>query len=287
MSKKSDKFLTRRRALQLLGGGVVAATGAAGYAFGVEPDRLVVREVDLEIDELPDSFVGKKIAQLTDIHFEKEEDMQLMESVVKRVNALEPDIILYTGDFITSDMLSFEDLASYLDAMVPRMASVGIMGNHDVWHGDFHRMKKRFERGGMSFFRNDHMKLHEKGEHLFLNGLDSVWGGIPDVNRSFKGISDTAPCLTLMHEPDFFDTIAELGKNMVQFSGHTHGGQCRVPLIGYAPVKVKYGKKYILGHYQNERKQQLYVSSGVGTVSLRVRFACPPEIVLFTLKRRV
>lgn len=287
VSSKSGKIFTRRRAIKLLGGGALAVAGSAAYAFGVEPNRLVVQEVDLEIDDLPDAFVGKKIVQITDLHFEKDEDVELMEAVVEKVNALKPDIILYTGDFITRDMISFEGLAGYLDKMVPSMAAVGIMGNHDAWHGDFDRIKKRFERGGMSFFRNDQIKLHEKGEHIFLNGLDSVWGGYPDLSKSFKGISDSTPCLTLMHEPDFFDTISQLGKNMVQFSGHTHGGQCRVPLVGYAPVKVKYGKKYILGHYQKESVQQLYVSSGVGTVGIRVRFSCPPEVVMFRLKRRV
>ncbi len=73
-------------------------------------------------------------------------------------------------------------------------------------------------------------------------------------------------------------------ESFTQFSGHTHGGQCRVPLIGYAPVKVRYGEKYIEGHFEKSLDQQLYVSAGIGTVGLRVRFSCPPEIVLFTLK---
>jgi len=117
-----------------------------------------------------------------------------------------------------------------------------------------------------------------------VNGLDSVWGGKPDIEKAFSGVSDQVPCLTMMHEPDFFDEIAQVRKSFTQFSGHTHGGQCCVPLLGYAPVKVRYGKKYIFGSFQKDAQRQLSVSSGIGTVGIRVRFARAPEIVVHTLE---
>jgi uncharacterized protein len=87
----------------------------------------------------------------------------------------------------------------------------------------------------------------------------------------------------LVHEPDYFDTLTRHRDIVVQLSGHTHGGQCRVPLVDYAPVKVAYGRKYIYGAFQRG-DSRLFVTRGLGTVGMRVRFACPPEVALLTLR---
>ena len=86
-----------------------------------------------------------------------------------------------------------------------------------------------------------------------------------------------------MHEPDVFDQLIKTNHVSLQLSGHTHGGQCRVPLLGYAPVKVKYGRKYIYGAYE-KGDSRLFVSRGLGTVGTPVRFACIPEVAILTLK---
>ncbi len=284
MKKEVKKRMTKRRFLKLVAGGAVAVGGSTAYAFGVEPDLLVVREVELKIRHLPAGFDGLKVAQLTDIHFDRDQDEELLAKMVERVNELQADVILYTGDFITRDMLSFELLLEYLAKVKVVHGAYGIMGNHDTWYSSFARMKPMFQRVGVDFLSNQSSQLHHQGESLWLNGLDSAWGGKPLIEKSFVGIPKESACLTMMHEPDVFDEIAQRRVSFTQFSGHTHGGQCRVPLIGYAPVKVRYGEKYIEGHFEKNLDQQLYVSAGIGTVGLRVRFSCPPEIVLFTLK---
>ena len=285
-SKEKGKILTRRRFFKLAGGATAAGIASAVYAFEVEPNRLKVRHVEQEIPGLPAGCDGLKLAQMTDLHFQKGEDEAVMEKMIVELNKLAPDLIFYTGDYISDDMDSFTEMMSYLNKVEVGQGAFAISGNHDIWHGNRDTMRRQFEAAGVSYLCNAWSTLNIRGESLFIAGLDSVWGGAPDIRRSLSEIPKEQPALTLMHEPDFFDQIVEARGKFSQFSGHTHGGQCRVPLLGYAPVKVKYGKKYIDGHFQRAADQQLFVSSGIGTVELRARFACVPEIVLFTLRAK-
>ncbi len=116
-----------------------------------------------------------------------------------------------------------------------------------------------------------------------MAGTDFVWRGRPDLARTLKGIPADTPILALVHEPDYFDTMTAHREIMLQLSGHTHGGQCRVPLIGYAPVGVTFGRKYVYGGF-SRGESHLFVTSGVGTTGPRIRFACPPELAVLTLR---
>ena len=135
----------------------------------------------------------------------------------------------------------------------------------------------------MTFLSNAGTNLHIKGENIFVNGLDSIWGGRPNPTRAWRGHQKGTPVLALVHEPDPFDELHQSHPLDLQLSGHTHGGQCRVPILGYVPVKVKFGRKFIYGHFQ-KADSQLFVGRGIGTVGLRVRFACAPEIAILTLR---
>jgi hypothetical protein len=288
MSKKlSDKLTSsfnRRRCLKLLGGGVLLTAGSVAYAFCVEPDRLCIEEVELPVLHLPSGFDGYRVLQISDTHFELGQDEVLMEKMMTAVKELAPDLILFTGDYITRDEDSFADFLGYVGKLSAKDGIFGVMGNHDVWYSSYAVMKPMFERAGVSFLRNQNSLVWRAGEKLRICGLDSVWGGEPLISHAYRGVAAKEASLLMMHEPDFFDEVAKEIRYFTQFSGHTHGGQCRVPLIGYAPVKIRYGKKYIRGSFEKRKDQSLYVSSGIGTGSLRVRFACPPELVLFTLK---
>ena len=157
------------------------------------------------------------------------------------------------------------------------------MGNHDGWTNSRNYYRRTFNRAGINLLINQNTKIDVNGTALHIAGTDYVWLGAPDPIRTLKGIPQEAPVVALVHEPDYFDTMRAVRLIDLQLSGHTHGGQCRIPFIGYAPVKVKYGENYEYGYYQDD-DSQLFVSRGTGTSRIRVRFACPPELAIFTLR---
>ena len=205
-----------------------------------------------------------------------------MAAVVSKVNALNPDLILLTGDYVDGDAPEIEPLLEHLAKLRAKHSIVACMGNHDGWINDGEYYRKLFNKLGVDFLINENMKQSLKGGELNLAATDFVWRGNPDPVATLKGVGAREPLITLVHEPDYFDTMLELRDHHLQLSGHTHGGQCRVPWIGYAPMKVKFGKKYICGEYR-QNDSGVFVSKGIGTTGLRVRFSCLPEIVSITL----
>jgi len=282
--KARRKILTRRNFLFTTAGIGLSGIAAGGYGFGIEPNRVKIRRQIMKIQGLPEVFEGMKLVQLADIHFQTGRDETLMENVVEAVNKLDADVILHTGDYVARDTNSLQNLAEYFEQLKCKQNSYAILGNHDVWHGTQSYYKKYFDNLGIRLLINQSTEIKRGNESLSLVGLDSAWAGKPDIKKAFYGISEDRVAITMMHEPDYFDEIVKFRQNFFQISGHTHGGQCRVPFVKYAPVKVKYGEKYIDGYYTREEGQQLFVSSGIGTSGLRVRFSCVPEVVLMTLQ---
>ena len=273
--------LTRRQTIKTL----LAATpiAAAVDAFLIEPNILSITRRDITIPKLPPELDGFTIAQLSDLHYKPEKDHDLMVKAVDAVNAENVDFIALTGDYVTDDAGVITPLMPHLSKLESKQGIAAVMGNHDGWTHTGNYFRKIFTKAGIPFLINQNTKLDINGTPLYIAGTDYVWLGAPDPLKTLTGIPSDAPVITLVHEPDYFDTMRSVREIDLQLSGHTHGGQCRVPLIGYAPVKVKYGKNYIYGHYKKDNSQ-LFVSRGTGTTAIRVRFACPPEIVILTLR---
>jgi predicted MPP superfamily phosphohydrolase len=171
----------------------------------------------------------------------------------------------------------------HLSQLQSKHGIAAIMGNHDGWSNSRDYYRKTFTKAGIPFLINQNTQLDINGTPLHIAGTDYVWLGSPDPAKTLKGIPTDSPVIALVHEPDYFDSMRTIRDIDLQLSGHTHGGQCRVPFIGYAPVKVKYGENYVYGYYQ-EGNSQLFVSRGTGTSGMRVRFACAPELVILTLR---
>ncbi len=276
---KPTKF-TRRNALRLITAGAAASLIDARW---IEPGRLSVTRHDRPLKQLPPALDGLRIGLLADFHFRPEQDAALLEKVVARVRREKLDLIALTGDFISGDPRVLTPLLASLGKMSASHGVFAVMGNHDGWSGDRSTIKRQFEKAGISFLINQHSLLAIRGESLAIAGTDFVWLGQPDPERTFKGIASNTPILALVHEPDYLDTLTAHREIMLQLSGHSHGGQCRVPLIGYAPKTVKYGTKYVEGAFSNG-SSNLFVTRGVGTTGPRVRFVCPPELAVLTLR---
>ncbi len=272
--------LSRRRALRLLVGGTAAAFTDA---FLIEPRLLWVNREDIRCRNLPPGLDGLRVGVLADFHFRPEEDAALLEKVASRVNAENLDLLALAGDYVTHGSEVLPPLLEQLGRIRTRHGVFAVMGNHDGWHAGRDPVRRVFEKAGISFLINGNSQLRIRGETLAVAGTDFVWLGKPDPAATLKGIAASTPVLALVHEPDYFDVMAARRDLLLQVSGHTHGGQCRVPLAGYAPVKVDHGRKYIKGSIARGGSN-LFVTSGVGTVGLRVRFACPPELAVLTLR---
>lgn len=272
--------ISRRRAMRLLAGGTAAAVTDA---FLIEPRLLCVNRQDMACKDLSSGLEGLRVGVLADFHFRPGKDEALIEKVVARVNAENLDLLTLAGDYVTRSGEVLAPLLEILGQVRTRHGVFAVMGNHDGWHPGREFMRRSFEKAGIPFLINRNSQLRIKGDTLAVAGTDFVWLGKPDPAATLKGVAPGTPVLALVHEPDYFDVMSAQRDILLQVSGHTHGGQCRVPLIGYAPAKVDFGRKYIKGAF-TRGDSNLFVTSGVGTVGLRVRFACPPELAVLTLR---
>jgi len=284
LDSKKTALITRRRCLKTLGLAGLATAGAVGYARFIEPFQVEITSRDIS---LPDKYAhldGLRIVQLTDFHYRPESEEELITSIVEKTNSLKPDLILLTGDYLNHDKKVIPPLVKILSKLQAKHGILASVGNHDIWGISRKELSRHFQKASIDMLVNKHSILElGSGEKLAICGLDSAWGGQPRIDEAVKSLKADLPLISMVHEPDLFDDIAEHARTFLQLSGHTHGGQCRVPLIGYAPAKVRYGKNYIYGSFQ-KAESSLFVSRGIGTTGLQVRFACKPEIALLKLK---
>jgi predicted MPP superfamily phosphohydrolase len=279
-----------RRAL--LAGGAVAAAGAGLGIYSTEIERHFIDIVPQTflIPGLPEAFHGYQIAQLSDIHLEHfTEDFFLRHAVVK-INELQPDLVLITGDYISNNQHGPDDGAY---AAMPHCGEIlsnldcplryGVLGNHDV-AVDAAAVLDMLRTHGITSLVNAHVPIERGGKRLWLAGVDDCYFGAPDLSLAIPDSAD-APVILMCHEPDYMDSIMRHPRSpyvSLVLSGHSHGGQVRLPFAGALQLPPM-GKKYSMGHYQFG-KSQLYVNRGIGTVGLPVRFNCPPEITHITLQ---
>lgn len=271
---------SRRRALALIGGGTAACLADALW---IEPAILTITRQDITNAKLPSGLDGLKICFLSDFHFVPGKDNGLLEKTIAAVLGEKPDLIALGGDYVADSDAVMNPLLEGLGKLRAKHGIFAVMGNHDGWTGDSATIRRRFEKTGISFLINRNSQISIGGDILAVAGTDFVWKGEPDPARTLKGIGKNTPILALVHEPDYFDTMTAHREILLQVSGHTHGGQCRVPLLGLAPIKVKYGEKYVYGEF-SRGNSRLFVTRGVGMTGLRVRFSCPPELAVLTLR---
>lgn len=184
-------------------------------------------------------------------------------------------MIFMTGDFITSSSRRVEELGEVLGGLKSKFGAFACLGNHDIWNQP-HRVRVALERHGIRVLTNEHSRVRCADGEIVVAGLDSVWGGYPNWAKARRGLKGDDRVLMLMHEPDYAEILTKDASIVLQCSGHTHGGQVRVPGWG-ALILPRYGKRYQAGLYR-VGPMQLHVNRGIGTVDQHVRFWCPPEI---------
>lgn len=281
--------ITRRRFLRL--SAALGAAGLAGFAIdavGVEPRGPIVERVEVTLPRLSESLDGLTVAQLSDLHYDSHRAADVIRSAVEITNQLAPDLIVLTGDFVTAShsvsrsraALDSKPCAQILGDLHAPLGVFGVLGNHD--HATNPRVVTRaLEAGGVTVLRNFNLRVEKSGVCFWIAGVDDVLGGGANLARTLQGAEGFT--VLLVHEPDYADVVAGHPVDL-QLSGHSHGGQVCLPLVG-SPYLPPLARKYPRGLRQ-VGALKLYTNRGIGTIFLPMRINCPPEITLLTLRRR-
>ncbi|MDF2441446.1 MAG: uncharacterized protein JWN98_2430, partial [Abditibacteriota bacterium] len=266
-----------------------------GYASEIEPRRWSVSRYDLVLPRLPRAFEGYRVLHASDLHCDGEwMNRARLSQVIEVINREAADLIALTGDFVTHDARTqAPDAVWALKQFKARDGVYAVLGNHDHWSG-LNIMQAAMREAGVRELPNAVHTLKRQStdgrtaeaEMLHIAGVDDWWMKCADIKAVVRQLPDSGAAILLAHEPDFADISAATGRFDLQLSGHSHGGQVRVP--GFGPLVLPaMAKKYHTGLYQLETPRGTmwqFTTRGLGVVGLHVRFSCPPEIAVLTLR---
>ena len=271
------QFLTGLAAAPLIG---ISATSA--YARLIEPYNYSITETDVLIRNLPYAFEGFRITQLTDVHHSRMVSMDRIERVVSLAQSTNADLIALTGDYTTTYRRYIEPCAEMLGRLQAPEGVWAVLGNHDHYT-DAELTTRALERHHIKVLNNQNTSLSRRSERIQLAGIDDwSWAGT-DWTRALHGLEPQTATVLLSHQPAVLD-LEEAQRFSLVLSGHTHGGQINLPLLG-APARFFTEElKYARGLFRRGTTQ-LYVSSGTGVIGLPVRFGVRPEIAVLRLRR--
>jgi uncharacterized protein len=280
--------ITRRNFLRL-----AAATGVA--ALGIdsvvrEPNRPQVVNRALALRRWPERLDGFRIAVLSDFHYDPLFSIHPIHASIPMVNDLRPDLIVLTGDFVSMPLfrkgdaksaLAAEPCAQLLQQMKAPHGLWAVLGNHDFYTDPF-RVAAALHAHDIRLLVNQSAAVEANGARFWLSGVNDVLSHTADLDAALHDVPTGEATILLAHEPDYADYVARFPIDL-QLSGHSHGGQIRIPFL--LPLYLpELARKYVAGLYR-VGPLTLYTNRGLGTVAVPVRFNCSPEITLLTLNR--
>ncbi len=268
-------------------GAVPSLAGLALLAWSVlvEPARLVVRPVRIVSPRWPREHAAVRIAVLSDLHVGAPHmGLDRLDEVVARTNAERPDLIVLLGDFVIhgvpgGEFQTPERIGERLARLEARHGVLSVLGNHDWWF-DGERVGAALQRAGIRVLENEAVPVAAGPDRFWVAGLGDLWTRPVDIPRALAGVPAGEPVILLEHNPDVFPEVPD--RVALTLAGHTHGGQVALPLLGRPIVPSRYGQRYASGLVV-EGGRRLFVSTGLGTSILPLRFRVPPEISMVTL----
>lgn len=281
----SQGSFNRRRFLRgLVAAPLVGVAATAAYASLIEPYHYWISETDVFIRDLPERFEGFRITQLTDIHHSRILGIDEIRRMVSTAQQTTPDMFVLTGDYTTSYRRFIEPVAEVLSSLSAPEGVWAVLGNHDHYT-DPELTTRALRRHRITVLDNFHTTLQRGPDSLQLSGIDDwTWNAV-DWTRAFAGLKPETHTILLSHQPAVLDLPQTQNVSLI-LSGHTHGGQVRLPFVG-APAKFATKElKYDRGLFARG-ETQLYVSSGTGVIGLPLRLGVRPEIAVLRLKRKI
>jgi predicted MPP superfamily phosphohydrolase len=248
---------------------------------GFSPDPELT-EADIWLRRLPAAYDGLRIAHLTDIHHSLFTPLEDVQRAVHLANLLRPDLIALTGDYVTLSPSYIWPAARALGKLRARLGVFAVLGNHD-FQVDADEITHALRTQHIRVLRNAHFALRAHSATLWLVGVDDLWWGADDLPAALRAVPARDPKILLCHNPIGIREAAKHGIDLV-LSGHTHGGQVRLPVVGSVYGRSKLGARFVEG-WNRVDGTQIYVSRGIGKVLVPVRLGCPPEIACLRLRR--
>ncbi|MGG3990021.1 metallophosphoesterase [Bacillus smithii] len=283
--------ISRRMFLQKMAGTFLAFLGLSGgglaYAHYIEPKRLDIHVEEFYHPLIPPSFDGMSIVLFSDTHIGFQYTLNQLQRHVAIINSLQPDIVFFTGDLLDhpGQFPKKHVLPDILGKIKAPFGKFAVYGNHD--HGGYGTeiYKNIMEKSSFQILRNESRKITMiNQQRIYIAGIDDAMLGSPNLYETIKKIPENQFTILLSHAPDLADE-ASLFPIQLQLSGHSHGGQIKLPFIG-ALITPPFGTKYPEGRYEltKHHRLTLYVNRGLGTTRLPYRFFAVPEITKIVLK---
>ena len=255
------------------------------WGFFIEPNRLVIHRQTIAISNWPKELNGLSIAVLSDIHAGGPFiDDRKLRSIVERTNQLQPELIVILGDYMSgeghiSHRVEPEVFGPALRGFRAPLGVYSVLGNHDWWYNG-EKVRRVLEENGINVLDNQVAKIERDGRPFWLAGLADLWTRPQRIDQTIYQVPSGETLIALAHNPDIFPNLPQ--RVPLLLAGHTHGGQVQFPFIGSVIEPSNFGQRYVEGHVY-ENGHHLFVTTGIGTSIIPVRFRVPPEIVLLTI----
>ncbi|MEP7211832.1 MAG: metallophosphoesterase [Acidobacteriota bacterium] len=249
----------------------------AKYAMD-EANSLSLERVEISLPRLPKKLDGFKIIHLSDIHHSPFTGLEHIERTVKIANRLRPDMFLLTGDYVSHEKSYVAPVAEMLGRLEAEYGTYACLGNHDHWTAP-ELIVRRFREAGINMLINEGLRFEARGAAVWLAGVDDHMVGKTDLAAALRGSFPDEMKLLLAHNPLILRQAVRYGVDLT-LSGHTHGGQVKMR----DPEKRILRRRKLTSGLHRRSESQIYITRGIGTVVLPIRYQCPPEISLLELK---
>ena len=260
------------------------------YARYVGTMGFVTKEYTLHNQSVPEGFDGLKIVHFSDLHYNRAITIKKVKSIIKEINLINPDIVVFTGDLVDRDAIvtteDYKILADTLKTINAKYGKYAVLGNHDYDKGK-DEIIEIYNNSDFKYLDNDYDFIYDdKNEKIFIGGINTVSYGLDDVDKTmeyYKDNNDIDYKIILVHEPDITDKIVNNYQVNLILAGHSHNGQIRLPIIGalYTPPQAK---KYYDNYYKIS-DTNLYISSGIGVSTINYRLFDAPSINFYRINR--
>jgi len=258
-----------------------AGLSVAGLGYTLlEAKWCRVFRTSIKVPNLPESFRGYTLAFLADIHHGPFVPLSYVRHVIGMTNKLKADVICLGGDYVHRDRKYIGPCIDELQNLKAHDGVYGVLGNHDHWEGAT-ETRTALKRNSIPDLTNAGIWLEKGNARIRLCGVGDLWEDAQELDKALGDAKDGDAVVLMSHNPDYVEQITDKRIGLV-LSGHNHGGQVVIPLIGAPVVPSRYGQKYLHGLVRTPTTQ-VFVSRGVGTISPPVRFCCRPEVVLIAL----